>query len=62
MDFEQFNVMIDRIIAQGYTEDDAALFASLIGDTPQVDDGGRWLVIGSDGRILARLESLDEGD
>ena len=57
---ESFNELIDAIMGQGFDEETAAHFASLIGDLPQIDEQGNVVVM-EDGQVLARLKlDLDE--
>ena len=51
---ESFNLLVDEIMAQGYTEETAAEYAALIGDAPVRDEYGRVLVM-KDGVVLAAL-------
>lgn len=57
---EQFNQLVDAIMAQGYEMDVAAHYASLIGDTPDVNtENGKWRVVDRKGEILAEIDPLD---
>lgn len=47
--------LVKVIMGQGYDEERAAHFASLIGDMPLVDSDGKT-VVEEDGKILARLD------
>ena len=53
MDFDGFNELVDAIVRQGYSEEQAAEFAELIGDTPLVGDG--IVVVRKDGVTIAEL-------
>jgi hypothetical protein len=55
---EAFGDLIDEIQSQGYSAETAGHYASLIGDTPIVDEQGRFVVIDNDGKELARLKPL----
>jgi len=53
---EQFNRLVDRIMALGYDEETAADYAYRIGDTPLLDGDGNVIVRGDDGTVLAVLK------
>jgi hypothetical protein len=54
---QAFNDLVEEIRAQGHSQETAAHYAALIGDTPLVDQEGKFLV--RDGRqVVARLEPL----
>lgn len=55
MDRESFDRLVTEVMAQGYSEETAAYFAQLIGDTPEVDEQGRVVVRGQAHTELARL-------
>ena len=52
-----FDELVAEIQSQGYDESAAARFASLIGDTPVIDQDGRIIVM-DEGREVARLRPL----
>ncbi len=54
---EDFNRLVDEIMAQGYDEKTAAHYAALIGDTPLTDADGN-IVVKENGREIARLRPL----
>ena len=54
MDQIAFNRLIDEIMVNGITEDVAARYAALIGDTPVTDETGAILVI-DENKEIARL-------
>jgi len=57
---EQFNQIVDAIMAQGYDEDSASNYAGLIGDTPNVNsENGKWRVVSRKGELLAEIDPLD---
>jgi hypothetical protein len=58
IEFEDFSKLIDEIMLQGYTRDQAGDMAALIGDTPVLDADGNFLVIGENGETLATLKPL----
>ncbi len=58
MIFAEFRSLIDDIMAQGYDEDTASEYAALIGDTPNLDKDGRWLVIDESGKHLATIDPV----
>lgn len=58
MSFEEFNALIEGIMAQGYDEEAASYFAALIGDTPAVDKQGRWVVTDESGKLLATIDPV----
>jgi ribulose-5-phosphate 4-epimerase/fuculose-1-phosphate aldolase len=53
-----FRELIEEIQSQGYSTETAGHYAALIGDTPLVDEQGRFVVIDNDGKELARLQPL----
>lgn len=55
MDEAAFNELIDHIMALGHAEPIACHYARLIGDTPQLDEQGKTLVI-ENGEVLVRLD------
>ncbi len=55
MTIEDFNGLVDRIQALGLREEIAALYASLIGDTPELADDEQTIVRDQSGVELARL-------
>jgi predicted ribosome quality control (RQC) complex YloA/Tae2 family protein len=57
-EFDEFSKFVDEIMAQGYTEDQASEFASLIGDTPEIDEHGNVIVTDEQGQIIATLKPL----
>lgn len=62
--FEQFNALVDRIMALGINEDLAAKYASLIGDVHRLDAQGNVMVIDADDRHIATLPAsvIDPAD
>lgn len=50
-----FNNLVDRIMALGHTEEIAAYYARLIGDTPALDEKGLTVVSDENGQVLVRL-------
>lgn len=61
MDENTFNELVDEIMSKGYDEATAAKYASIIGDTPLVDENGA-VVIKDKGKELARLKLKFFGD
>lgn len=57
MSFHEFSKLADEIMSQGYSEEEAAHFAALIGDIPVFDEAGH-IIVQEHGRDLARLKPL----
>lgn len=57
IEFNDFSTLVDEIAAQGYTPDQAAEYAALIGDTPLYDESGNIVVMDGD-RTVATLKPL----
>jgi hypothetical protein len=55
MERNEFDLLIDRIMALGVDEEKAAVMARLIGDTPELDADGKTVVRDGAGEILIRL-------
>ena len=53
---QEFNELVDEIKSQGFSAEDAADYAMLIGDTPIFQDG--HVVVIKDGKVIARLKGL----
>lgn len=52
---EDFTRFVRRIQQLGYSEEDAARYAQLIGDRPILDEHGKTLVIDETGTVIAKL-------
>ena len=57
MNFEAFEELIAEIVSQGYDQETAGRYASLIGDTPIADEQGN-IVVMEIGREIPRLKPL----
>ena len=53
---EELATLAAQIMAQGYDEKTASLYAALIGDTPLSDGQGHVIVRDGHGRELARIK------
>ncbi|HWQ92231.1 MAG TPA: hypothetical protein VN673_11210 [Clostridia bacterium] len=56
-----FKEMVQAIMQQGYSEEQASEFAALIGDRPVTDEAGMVLVL-RNGAVLARLKPITKHD
>ena len=55
---------MDRTVAvlvrRGLGRERAALYASLIGDTIETDDAGKWVVRDEAGAVIDRIDPIEE--
>lgn len=58
MPFDEFDALIDGIMAQGFNEETAAMYAALVGDTPILNADGRWSVVDRSGKLLAIIDPV----
>lgn len=55
MDENDFNELVDQVMALGFSEERAAELAARIGDTPELDEAGLVVVRDGAGHIVERL-------
>jgi hypothetical protein len=45
---------------RGFDEAKAEQYCVLIGDTPEVDTNGKWVIRDDDGQVLDRIDAVSE--
>lgn len=58
MNLEGFKMFAGALRARGFDEAKAQKYAALIGDTPETDAAGKWIVRDDSGIILDVIEPL----
>ena len=56
---EGFQELVDALLARGLSKEKAEDYAERLGDTIEVDEGGRWVIRGDDGSVLDRIEPIE---
>lgn len=60
MDLEGFKQLVQALRARGLDEATAQTYAALIGDTPETDAAGQWVIRDESGRVLDTIAPLME--